>query len=192
MEQNPPIVQNPTQAPVQVQTPTPTVKPEDIATALINAVDSRTQRVERSISKSFAEQYGMSEQEVDSILSKAKAEKAAQIPAAAQAKIDQQMQAINNRLIAASVREEGAKLGLVDAEAALMMIKREGIKVDESGAVTGVKEALEALAKDKQYLFTAVPTGRKVDVGPKIDKPIHQDMDGVEAAFLRLNPGIKI
>ena len=188
MEQNPNV--QPPVAPVQ--TPTPIVKPEDIAAALLNAVDSRTQRAERSVMKSFADQYGMTEQEAASILEKAKAEKSAQIPAAAQAKIDAQLLAINNKLIAASIREEGAKLGLVDADAALMMINREGIKVDDAGVVTGVKEALETLSKDKAYLFTATPTGRKVDIGPKIDKPAHSDVDGVEAAFLRRNPGIKI
>lgn len=48
---------------------------------------------------------------------------------------------------------KAAQLGALDVEAVTKLIDRTNIKIDESGNITGVAEALEALAKSKAYLF---------------------------------------
>ncbi|MBQ9857609.1 MAG: hypothetical protein IJO77_01270, partial [Oscillospiraceae bacterium] len=126
---------DPQGAPVPTPAPTPATPPaapnaEAIAAALLTALESRTQRAERSVTKSFAEQYGLTEEEMNTILNKAKADKAAQIPAAQQAAINQQLQQINNRLISAEIKSQGIAMGLVDADAALLLIDKTNIKVD--------------------------------------------------------------
>lgn len=160
-------------APVPTPAPTPATPPaapnaEAIAAALLTALESRTQRAERSVTKSFAEQYGLTEEEMNTILNKAKADKAAQIPAAQQAAINQQLQQINNRLISAEIKSQGIAMGLVDADAALLLIDKTNIKVDDKGDPSGIQEALNALKEAKPYLFGAQPTGQKVTVGGKI------------------------
>ena len=184
-----------TPAPTQTTAPTPAPaaapKAEDIATAFLPALESRTQRVEKSVAKSFSEQYGLSETEITDILAQAKAEKDAKIPEAAQSEINKQLEKANKLLIGADVRAKGAALGLVDADVAMQLIDMSKVKVDENGAVTGTEEALKALQSAKAYLFTAKPTGQKYNVGGKIDETT-EPVDGVTAAFLRKNPGIKI
>ena len=192
-EPTPAPVQNP--APNNAPTPAPAAAPkaEDIAAALLASLETRQQRTERSVAKSFSEQYGLSETEISDILAKAKAEKDAKIPEAAQAEITKQLERANGLLIAADVRAKGAALGLVDADTALLLIDKSKIKVDDKGVVTGTEDALKALQASKAYLFTAQPTGQKGSVGGKIDNPDPGGAsDGVTAAFLRRNPGLKI
>lgn len=165
-------------------------KPEDIAAALIAALDARTQRAERGVAKSFAEQYGMTDAEIGAILEKAKAEKAKAIPADVQERIDAREKAINDRIIAAEIKAKGAAMGLVDADVALQLIDRKDIKIGENDAVTGVDEALEALQESKPYLFGAVAS-KDLSVGAKIEPGSAAKMDGVEAAFRAKNPGLK-
>ena len=154
----------PTPAPNNAPTPVPAAAPkaEDIAAALLTALETRQQRTERSVAKSFSEQYGLSETEISDILARAKAEK-------------------------------GAALGLVDADTALLLLDKSKIKVDDKGIVTGTEEALKDLQSSKAYLFAAQPTGQKGIVGGKIDNPNPGgEPDGVTAAFLRRNPGMKL
>lgn len=54
-------------------------------------------------------------------------------------------------LIAAEVKALSVKLGIVDPDAALALMDREGVKVKE-GRVEGVEEALKSLLKAKPYL----------------------------------------
>lgn len=185
----------PTPAPNNAPTPAPAAAPkaEDIAAALLTALETRQQRTERSVAKSFSEQYGLSETEISDILARAKAEKEAKIPEAAQAEITKQLERANGLLIAADVRAKGAALGLVDADTALLLLDKSKIKVDDKGVVTGTEEALKALQASKAYLFTAQPTGQKGSVGGKINNPNPGgEPDGVTAAFLRRNPGMKL
>lgn len=185
----------PTPAPNNAPTPAPAAAPkaEDIAAALLTALETRQQRTERSVAKSFSEQYGLSETEISDILARAKAEKEAKIPEAAQAEITKQLERANGLLIAADVRAKGAALGLVDADTALLLLDKSKIKVDDKGVVTGTEDALKALQASKAYLFTAQPTGQKGIVGGKIDNPNPGgEPDGVTAAFLRRNPGMKL
>lgn len=185
----------PTPAPNNAPTPAPAAAPkaEDIAAALLTALETRQQRTERSVAKSFSEQYGLSETEISDILAKAKAEKEAKIPEAAQAEITKQLERANGLLIAADVRAKGAALGLVDADTALLLLDKSKIKVDDKGIVTGTEETLKDLQSSKAYLFAAQPTGQKGIVGGKIDNPNPGgEPDGVTAAFLRRNPGMKL
>ena len=185
----------PTPAPNNAPTPAPAAAPkaEDIAAALLTALETRQQRTERSVAKSFSEQYGLSETEISDILARAKAEKEAKIPEAAQAEITKQLERANGLLIAADVRAKGAALGLVDADTALLLLDKSKIKVDDKGIVTGTEDALKDLQASKAYLFAAQPTGQKGIVGGKIDNPNPGgEPDGVTAAFLRRNPGMKL
>lgn len=185
----------PTPAPNNAPTPAPAAAPkaEDIAAALLTALETRQQRTERSVAKSFSEQYGLSETEISDILARAKAEKEAKIPEAAQAEITKQLERANGLLIAADVRAKGAALGLVDADTALLLLDKSKIKVDDKGIVTGTEEALKDLQASKAYLFAVQPTGQKGIVGGKIDNPNPGgEPDGVTAAFLRRNPGMKL
>lgn len=63
---------------------------------------------------------------------------------------------IDNKIAA-----EANKLGITDLEAATKLIDRTGISVDDNGAVSGVEEAVKALAESKAYLVDkskGVPT----------------------------------
>lgn len=129
-------------------------KPEDIANALLSALENRTKRVEAGVLKSMAEQYGMSESELTGILEAEKAKKAQQLPEAVQQQVDK----ANKRLVSAEVKVQGAALGLVDADTAMLLLDTKGVKINDEGTVTGVKEALEALKKLKPFLFGGATT----------------------------------
>ena len=95
-----------------------------------------------------------------------------------QAVIDERIRVANDRLIAAEIREIGAQIGLVDAEAALALIDRSGVSVDDNGDVSGVREALDALIAAKPYLV-----GRNVRLGTgKIGNFPRNDSEGGDYA----------
>lgn len=150
-----------TAAPINTQNNAPDMT--TLAQTLISAVENRTQRAEKSAVRSMAEQYGMSESEVAGILAKARDEKAKALPDDVQKRINEATERVNNRLIAAEVKTIGNAMGLVDADIALMLLDKTGIKVDDQGNVTGVKEALDALKTAKPVLFgsTAGAWGQK-------------------------------
>lgn len=125
----------------------------DLAEALLNAVESRNRRNESSITKSFAEQYGMSEEDVKSVLNAEKQKRAEAIPASVQKRIDDAMSAANNKLISADIMSKATAMGCVDTDAAMLMLNREGITVDDNGTVSGVEDALNSLKESKSYLF---------------------------------------
>ena len=129
---------------------TPTAS--DIATELLNAIAKRNQRTEGTLTRSIAEKYGMTEQEVSDLLEAEKARRDKALPAEVQQQIDTALAAANDRLIGAEIRAQATVLGFLDADDALQLLDRSGVKVDDKGNVTGVKEALEALAKAKPHL----------------------------------------
>lgn len=131
-----------------------TTQPQELAEALMTALDARTNRVEAGIAKSMAEQYGMTADEVKQILEAEKAKRAAQLPPEQQALMQQRLAAADSRLLAAEVKAVGGQMGLVDAEAALVLMARDGIKISDDGNVSGVTEALTALKSAKAYLFS--------------------------------------
>ena len=126
-----------------------------IAAAVMNALDTRQQRTERSVIKSFAEQNGVSVEEITKLVTDYKAQQATAIPADVQQRIDERMRTADNRLISAEVRAVGTELNIIDIDAAFALMDKSGVKVGEDGSVTGVKEALEALTAAKPYLVKA-------------------------------------
>ena len=58
----------------------------------------------------------------------------------------------NQRLIKAEVKVISSQLGIIDPDAALALMDKGKIKVNDAGDVEGAKEALEALLKEKPYL----------------------------------------
>lgn len=132
-----------------------TVSAESIAAALIPALDARQERAERSVIKSFAEQSGVSVEEITNLVADYKAKQATAIPADVQKRIDERMRTADNRLISAEVRAVGTELNIIDIDAAFALMDKSGVKVGEDGSVTGVKEALEALTAAKPYLVKA-------------------------------------
>lgn len=61
------------------------------------------------------------------------------------------------RLITAEVRVLASELGFADWEDALALADMKDVKEDDKGSITGVKEALEELAKKKPHLVKAKP-----------------------------------
>ena len=129
-----------------------TVSAEDIAAALIPALDARQERAERSVIKSFAVQNGVSVEEITKLVTDYKAKQATAIPPDVQQRIDERMRTADNRLISAEVRAVGAELNIIDIDAAFALMDKSGVQVGEDGTVSGVKEALEALATAKPWL----------------------------------------
>lgn len=135
----------------------------EIVDALAAALENRRQRAERSVIGSFAEQNGMSVGELTRLLEERNRRQPPVIPDEVQSTIDARMRAADERLMTAEIREVGAQLGLVDAQAAFLLMDRSGVSVKEDGSVTGVREALEELVKSKPYLVGQSPsfgTGR--------------------------------
>ena len=132
-----------------------TVSAESIAAALIPALDARQERAERSVIKSFAEQSGVSVEEITNLVADYKAKQATAIPADVQKRIDERMRTADNRLISAEVRAVGTELNIIDIDAAFALMDKSGVKVGDDGSVSGVKEALEALTAAKPYLVKA-------------------------------------
>ncbi len=166
-------------------------KPEEIATAFLAALEKRTQRVETGVAKSFAEQYGMSESELATILDKAKAEKASKLPEAALKQITEATEKANARLIAAEIKLQGATMGLIDPDVASQLIDRKGIKVGDDGTVTGVKEALEALKQQKAYLYGANPAPHTGGFNPTGGGTQEDAFDAKLRAAMGLKPDAK-
>lgn len=63
----------------------------------------------------------------------------------------------NTRLVNAEIKVFAVQAGFVDPADAVALVDRAGIQVDDSGNVTGAKEAIDALAKAKPHL---VGTGK--------------------------------
>lgn len=68
--------------------------------------------------------------------------------------------AADTRVINAEIKVAAAQAGVVDPDAVAALINREGITLDDSGNVKGVKKALDALLKDKPYLKSQGGAGR--------------------------------
>lgn len=72
--------------------------------------------------------------------------------AEAQKKAQEAEARASEMLVKAEVKSISIEMGLVDADAALALMDRANVKVTETGDVTGVKEALEALVTAKPWL----------------------------------------
>lgn len=126
-----------------------------LTNSLMSALSARQERAENGVVRSFAEQYGMSETEVKTILSEARKNKDNTPTAEQQKQIDAALAKANERLLSAEVTAVGSTMGLVDPAVALSLLDRSKIKIEDDGKVSGVKEALDALKTEKAYLFPA-------------------------------------
>jgi hypothetical protein len=84
---------------------------------------------------------------------------------------------INNKITV-----EASKLGITDVEAATKLLDRQSISIDDDGNVSGVEEAVKALAESKSYLVDKskqVPT-----IGsPTNPSPGNQPTNGATRQF---------
>lgn len=147
--------------PIPTPTPTPSAPapandPNAIVTTLMNAIENRQQRLERSVTRDMAAQYGMTEEELTSLLNNHRAEKAKQLPPEAQQQLDAANARVQALLLKGEVSRLGSAMGLVDADAALALMDRTAIQT-EGENITGVQEALDKLKTGKPYLFGAQP-----------------------------------
>ena len=62
------------------------------------------------------------------------------------------MDVANTRLVNAEIKVFAVQAGFIDPADAVALVDRAGIHVDEQGAVTGAREAVEAMAKIKPHL----------------------------------------
>nr|DAI35527.1 MAG TPA: minor structural protein [Caudoviricetes sp.] len=157
--------------------------PQEVAEALMAALESRQKRAEAGVMKSMAEQYGMSDEEINQILTAEKLKRASQLPP----EVQKQIEKANSLIVAAEIKSLGAQMGLLDPDAALLLMDRKGVKVEDSGAVTGAKEALESLKEAKPYLF-----GAGSGAWGERHGTASAAQDGVEEAFAKLNPNLKL
>ena len=125
---------------------------ERIADSLAAALDSRRQRAERSVINSFARQNNLTPEMLEGFLQQRSQRRKDDIPDDVQAVIDSRMREADNRLIHAEIREVGAQLGLIDPDAALAMMDRSSVRVADDGSVSGVRESLTELLRNKPYL----------------------------------------
>ena len=180
-ETKPPAAKQPDPKPPETKQPETKLQPQteprqqldaaEFADALMKALDDRTSRAEKGVLKSMAEQYGFTEDEAKEIMEKAKAEKASQLPENVQNLLDEANAKVRRMQISAEVTKIGTELGLLDPDVALQLLPADAIKVNAKGEVTGVKEALEALKKEKPYLFgTQAAGGMKQGIGAPPEK----------------------
>lgn len=150
--------------------------PDAIVSALMAALETRQQRVERSVTRDMATQYGMTEAELTALLEHHRAEKARQLPPEAQQQIDAANARVQALMMHAEVSRLGAAMGLVDADAAIALMDRTKVQT-QGDAITGVQEALDALKTAKPYLFG------KAAIPQAWGQPQGQAGDDTEAAF---------
>lgn len=78
----------------------------------------------------------------------------------AQQKAQEAEERANERLLRAEVKNVASDMGLVDADAALVLMDKTNITITDSGMVEGVKEALESLVEVKPWLKKEPKAGR--------------------------------
>lgn len=86
------------------------------------------------------------------------------------------------------LRDKGAR-SLKAARAHLDVDALKASKNRKADAEAAVKALMEA--QDTSFLFGAQPTGQKANVGASVGTAPSAS-DGVEAAFARMNPGLKL
>ncbi len=82
----------------------------------------------------------------------------------AEAKAEKALATANEVLVRAEVKSIAADMGLVDGDAAYALIDRDSVELKD-GKVKGVKEALEALVKEKPWIKKGETKGGSVGAG---------------------------
>ena len=72
---------------------------------------------------------------------------------------------LTNALISSEVKVKAVQLGIVDPDAAYLLLDKANVKYDTKDGVTGVEDALTQLLEDKPYLKGAV--GRTPNINPQ-------------------------
>jgi hypothetical protein len=75
--------------------------------------------------------------------------------------LDQANQTIQNMRIDQALTNKLVSEGVVDLEAALKLVDRDKLKIEDNGSVTGVDEALKSLKDGKAYLFNKSEDGNQ-------------------------------
>ena len=78
-------------------------------------------------------------------------------------------QRIADAMIASEVKVRASQLGIVDPDAALLLIDRTNVLYNEDSGVTGVEDALTQLLEDKPYLKGA--PNRAPNLNPQSGEP---------------------
>lgn len=162
--EEPPKAEPPKAEPPKAEPPKQEPKAQELdydklAQTILGAVEKRTDHASKAVIKSMADQYNLTEDEATTLFEKASAAKKAQLPPEKQEEVNKVLQMANDRLIAAEVKTASVELKIVDPDAALALMDKSKIKVDDKGNVTGVKEALDALTKAKPYLVGKTQSG---------------------------------
>ena len=158
-------------APAPAETvPAGSALPEEIR----RVAEARLQEARVAALQAVAAQYGLQEAALEALLNPPEPAGDAQ-------------SALKRRLLLAEVRAVGADMGLVDADVALRLLAPDAVTVEEDGSVGGVREALEALRREKGYLFAngTAAWAQRVGAGGA------PALTGVEEAFYRKNPGLR-
>lgn len=66
-------------------------------------------------------------------------------------------QRVKDLVLKNSIQAEASKLGIVDVEAAALLLDKTNVKINDDGTAEGVKESLEALLEAKPYLKGGAP-----------------------------------
>ena len=141
------------------------------AEEFLKAYEARQARAGESMKRSYAEQKGIDEAQLDQLVTDYKKAQAAKLPDDVQKQIDAEKAELQKYKLGAEVAKEGAALGLLDADIAMALLPADATKPNDKGEFAGLKSALEKLKADKPYLFKPsdpAPTGQKKDVGGKV------------------------
>ena len=96
------------------------------------------------------------------------AEKLAQRAAEAEKAADEANQKIATAYISSEVKVKAAQAGIIDPDAAYVLMDRSGVTYDPDNGVTGVDEAITQLLEEKPYLKG---TPRSPNLNPETGQP---------------------
>ena len=76
---------------------------------------------------------------------------------------------VSTAMIASDVKVRASQLGIIDPDAALLLVDRTNVKYSEDSGVTGVEDALTQLLEDKPYLKGS--PNRAPNLNPQTGEP---------------------
>ena len=84
----------------------------------------------------------------------------------AERKVVSATEQISSAMIASEVKVRAAQMGIIDPDAALLLVDRANVRYTDDEGVTGVETALTQLVEDKPYL-KGVPANRAPNLNPQ-------------------------
>ena len=118
--------------------------------------------VDKLIDKRLARERKNFEKELNSRLEREKMDETERAKADkedAEKRAEIAIKTANDRLIRSEINLKASEMGLIDADAAYALIKKEDIEVDDSGNVAGVEDALKILISKKPWLLKKSDSG---------------------------------